>query len=140
MNRLTSWIAVVLFVLASAAAAHDGSHGDAPDYEVFKIGKNGEVKIATAVKIGDVVVKKGKYLAAHRIEADSHLLVLTAADKKTGEAVVHEIRMRLIPSKDPVKMSALFAQEQRDRSLRVTAVQIVGEPGDHVPEIGGGNQ
>ena len=87
------------------------------------------------VRIGNALVKKGKYLAVHRVDGDTHVLALTTADKKNEiNVVTHEIRMQLIPSKDPVKTSALFAEEQRDRSLRVVAVQIAGEPGDHVPE------
>jgi hypothetical protein len=46
---------------------------------------------------------------------------------------VHEIHMRLIASRDVPKKSALFADRLKDRSYRVTVVQIAGEGGDHVP-------
>jgi hypothetical protein len=135
MKGIPTWMAIGLFVLTPPAMAHDGPHAAGPNDQVFKISKTGEVKIGTDVRIGQALVKKGKYLAVHRVDGDSHVLALTTADaKKEIDVVTHEIRMRLIPSRDPVKASALFAEEQRDRSLRVVAVQIAGEPGDHVPE------
>ena len=135
MRGIPMWVAIGVVVLASSAAAHDGPHAAGPNDQVFKIGKNGEVKIGTDVRIGSALVKKGRYLAIHRVDGDSHILALTTADKKSEvDVVTHEIRMRLIPSKDPVKTSALFVEEQKDRSLRVVAVQIAGEPGDHLPE------
>jgi len=135
MRGIPTWAAIGVFLLTSSATAHDGPHATSPNDQVFKIGKNGEVKIGADVRIGNALVKKGKYLAVHRVDGDSHVLALTTADaKREADVVTHEIRMRLIPSKDPVKASALFAEEQRDRSLRVVAVQIAGEPGDHLLE------
>lgn len=127
-------VTVVAFFLAfglQAAARHDGPHAG-PDDEVFNVGKNGGVKIGMDVAIGSVLLKKGKYAVAHRVEGDAHILVLTGLDNKT-ETQVHEIPLRLIPSRDPVKKSALFAVRQRDRSYRVSVVQIAGESGDHIP-------
>jgi len=135
MRRVATGAVIGLLALTSSVAAHDGPHAAGPNDQVFKIGKNSEVKIGADVRIGSALVKKGKYLAVHRIDGDSHVLVLTTADKRNEfDVITQEIRLRLIPSKDPVKTSALFAEEQRDRSLRVVAVQIAGEPGDHVPE------
>lgn len=135
MKSIVTSAAVVLLALTSSVVAHDGPHAAGPNDQVFRIGKNGEVKIGTDVRIGNTLVKKGKYIALHRVDGDNHVLALTTADKKNEvDVITHEIRMRLIPSKDPVKTSALFAEEQKDRSLRVVAVQIAGEPGDHLPE------
>ena len=137
MKRIVSPTAVVVFCLAfelSGAALHDGPHVG-PDGEVFNVGKNGDVKIDTDVAIGETLVKKGKYLFEHRVDGDAHILVLTGLETKNGgEAPVHQIRMRLLPSRDHVKKSALFAERLRDRSYRVSLVQIAGEAGDHVPD------
>lgn len=136
MARIATLMTLVT-VLASAApvaALHDG-HDEGPTGQVFKVGKSGDVKIGNDVRIGDILVKKGKYLVAHRVHGDTHILVLTAIAQKDGsESPAYEIRMRLVPSRNPVKASALFAQEQRDHSYRVTNVQIAGENGDHIPE------
>lgn len=142
MTRIAGLIGLVLVFAGSlpAAAVHDG-HDEGPTEYVFTIGKNGDVKIGSDVKIGDALVKKGKYLVAHRVEGDSHILVLTGIDgKKTDVAPVHEILMRLIPARNPVKKSAMSAKEQSDHLYRVTIVQIAGENGDHIPETSATNQ
>lgn len=134
---LTMTAGLMVFFLTlglRGAPLHDGPHVG-PDDEVFNVGKNGDVKIAMDVLIGDVLVKKGKYRLEHHVEPDTHILVLTGLDNKNRtEAPVHQIRMRWISSKDAVKKSALFAERQRDRSHRVTVIQIAGESGDHVPD------
>jgi hypothetical protein len=124
---------ILMFALGiPTAAVHDGNHAAGPGDKIFKVGKNGDVKIGNDVKIGEILVKKGKYLFEHRVDGGQHIVVLTSIDNKnSSEAVVHEIRTRLITSRDPVKKSALFAEEQRDRSYRVTVIQIAGENGDH---------
>lgn len=127
-------IAVSLAFSSVVSARHDGPHGG-PDDEVWTINKNGEVKMALDVVIGGVAVRKGKYAAEHRLDGDVHTLVLTSLDRRSGESrMILEIPMRLIPSQDPVKKSALFVGRQPDRSWRVDIVQIAGEPGDHVPD------
>jgi hypothetical protein len=141
MKRMLSPTAVVVFFLAfglSGAAFHDGPHVG-PDGEVFNVGKNRDVKIGMDVVIGDVLVKKGKYLFEHRLDGNTHVLVLTGLQPKNGaEAPIHQIQMRFISSKDAVKKSALFAERQRDRSYRVSVIQITGESGDHMPAAAGG--
>lgn len=136
MRRMTlvGLIAVASLVLGSGVAArHDGPHGG-PDDEVWTINKNGEVKVALDVVIGGVAVRKGKYAVDHRVDGDTHTLVLTSLDRKSGESrMILEVPMRLIPSRDPVKKSALFVGRQPDRSWRIDVVQIAGESGDHVP-------
>ena len=139
--RRTTAVAAAVFALTfgfRGAAAHDGPHVG-PDGEVFNVGKKGDVKIGMDVVIGDVLVKKGKYLFEHRLEGDSHILVLTGVATKNGiEPLVHQIHMRFITSRDPVKKSALFAERQRDRSYRVSVIQIAGESGDHTPALSSG--
>lgn len=137
MKCVATLTAAVGFFLAfglHGAALHDGPHVG-PDGEVFNVGKNGDVKIGSDVFIGDVLVKKGKYRLEHHVEPDTDILVLTGLVNNNGtEAPVHQVRMRWISSKDAVKKSALFAERQRDRSYRVTVIQIAGESGDHIPD------
>ena len=138
MHRMTlvGLIGILSLVSGSVLSArHDGPHGG-PDDEVWSINKNGEGKMALDVVIGGVVVRKGKYAAEHRVDGDVHTLVLTSLDRRSGESrMILEIPMRLIPSQDPVKKSALFVNRQPNRSWRVDIVQIAGEPGDHVPGL-----
>ena len=126
-----------VFVLACSLAAHDGHDEDVTRDDVFRIGKGGEVKFGGDVRVGDTLVKKGKYVIAHRIDGDSHVLTLEPFGPKTPSAAfVYEIRTRWFPSQDPVKASAIVAEQLRDRSFRVKTVQIAGEARDHVPERG----
>lgn len=142
MKRMLSSTAFVVFCLAfgsSGTALHDGPHVG-PDGEVFNVGKNRDVKIGMDVVIGDVLVKKGKYLFEHRVDGDTHVLVLTGLEDKNGaEPPVHQIPMRFITSRDVVKKSALFAERLRDRSYRVSVIQIAGESGDHMPAAASGS-
>lgn len=137
MKRITCMAAAGVFVLAfglSGVAFHDGPH-TGPDGEVFTVGKNGDVRFGMDVVIGGALVKKGKYQFEHQLDGTAHVLVLTGLDAKTGnEAPTYRIRTRLLPSRDPVKRSAIFAERLRDRSFRVTVVQIANEPGDHLPD------
>lgn len=131
-----SRVVLSVFLLSAFAgpvtAGHDGPHGEGPLDRTFNIGKKGDVKIDEDVKIGDVLVRKGKYLISHRVEGDHHIVVLTRVDKTpSSEGSIHEIRMRFFPSREMVKKSALFAEPQRDNSYRITVIQIVGENGDH---------
>lgn len=131
----TSRFAAVVFVLVFAPllGAHPG-HDDGPVDEVFKVGKNGDVKIGHDVAIGDLVLSRGRYRFEHRIEAERHTIVLTAIGRKDGSERVYEIPMRLMSSREVAKRSAIFAKEAADHSLRLTIVQVAGESVDHVPE------
>ncbi len=99
MTRIAS-VAAVTFFLAfglRGSARHDGPHVG-PDGEVVNVGKNGDVKIGMDVIIGDVLVKKGKYLFEHRVDGDKHILVLTGLESKNGiEAPIHHIPDRAQP-------------------------------------------
>ena len=133
INRITATAVIVLLIMGSRARAHDE---EGPHDHVFKISKTGEVKFDDDVRIGDALIKKGKYVVVDRAERDIHVLVFTATGQKNADdGVVREVRMRLISSRDQVKASVVVAEQLRDHSYRVTLVRIAGEAGDHVPEI-----
>lgn len=136
MNIRIASVMIQLMVVAAPtfAAAHDGPHGAESDV-VFQVGKNGEVKIGADLQVGGTLIKKGKYVFAHRIDGDVHIVVLTGvAGKDTPVAPVHEIRTKLVPSRDRVKGSALFTHEEHDLSYRITTIKVAGESGDHLPQ------
>jgi hypothetical protein len=132
MKRLGSVAAMVLLVLVSRAWAHDG-HDDGPAEQAFKVGKNGEVKFGEDVKMGSLLVKKGRYVLEHRVEGNRHFIVLTSAERSEQAPAVYDVPMTVVASKVAAKKSAVFAAEGKDRSLRVTVVQIGGEKFDHLP-------
>ena len=130
-------VSAILFLLGSsllAAAFHEGDHGEGPMDRTFKIDKTGAVNIGADVKIGRLVVKKGKYMLVHRTEEQRHVFVLTEINKKKepGQLTAIQIDGRFFPMPAAVKRSAITAKEQRDHRYEVTTIQIVGENGDHV--------
>ena len=100
----------------------------------FKVGKNGEVKFGEDVKMGDFLVKKGRYVLEHRIDGDRHLFVLTSAERIEAKApLIYEVPTEVLVSKVPVKKSAIYATERADHVLQVSVVQISWENVDHRP-------
>jgi hypothetical protein len=131
---------VVLVVLAcglvAGLSAHDGPHAGRAD-ATFKVGKNGQVKIGEDLKAGAVLVKKGTYLFDHRATEEGHLIILTKVDK-VAEQNAFELRMRLLPSKAPMRRTAILAHEPDRGPLHMTTVEVAGELGEHVLDRTGG--
>ena len=133
MKRIASVSLVLALLVVPGVSAHDG-HDDGPTEQTFKIGKNGEVKFGEDVKMGDFLVKKGRFVLEHRVDGDRHLFVLTGAERVEAKAsVVYEVPTEVLVSKAPVKKSAIYATERADHVLQVTVVQIAGENVDHLP-------
>jgi len=136
MRRIAlSVVAVAVAVLTfGKVAAHDGPHGG-PDEVTFRVGKNGEINLRQDVKFGTVLVKRGKYVFEHRLDADQHLIVLTEVAPKGGRApAVYEVPTRLLPARKAANRTSVYAKEQADRSLVVMMVEVAGEPSEHLPQ------
>ncbi len=127
----------------SLTALHDGDHGEGPTDRTFKVSKTGEVSIGTDVKIGNQLVRRGKYMLIHRPEDDRHMFVLAEVDKKKAASQLSMIEFagRFLSTSEQVKNSTFLAKQQRDRSYEVVKIQIAGENGDHVftTNVGGNN-
>jgi hypothetical protein len=141
-------VSVILMVIAMSigssllAALHDGDHGGGSTDRTFKVGKTGEVNIGTDVKIGNQLVKRGKYILTHRTEDGRHVFVLAEVDKKKAASQLStaELDSRFLPNPERVKNSAVVTKQQRDHSYEVMKIQMAGENGDHVfTNNGGGN-
>ncbi len=133
MTRIAGVSLVLALLVVPAVSAHDG-HDDGPSEQTFKIGKNGEVKFGEDVKMGDLLVRKGRYVLEHRLDGDRHLFILTSAERvEARAAAVYEVPTEVLVSKVPVKKSAVYAAERDNHLLQVTVVQIAGENVDHLP-------
>jgi hypothetical protein len=133
MPRIASVSLVLALLVVSGISAHDG-HDDGLTEQTFKIGKNGEVKFGEDVTIGDLLVKKGRYLLEHRLDGERHLFMLTSAERAEAKAApVYEVPTEVLVSKVPVKKSAVYAAERDNHMLQVTVVQIAGENVNHLP-------
>ena len=132
-------VAIAISVgLAVGISAHDGPHTGRAD-ATFKVGKNGQVKIGEDLRIGALVVKKGTYLFEHRVEEQRHVVMLTKVDKVT-EHSPFELPMRLLPTKAPMKRTAILAYEPDRGPLELTTVEVAGELGEHVLDVGTASQ
>lgn len=136
-------LCVVLVGSGSLRAFHDGDHGEGPTDRTFRVSKTGEVIIGTNVKIGNLLVRRGKYMLTHRADGDRHVFVLAEVDKRKAALELSSIEFgsRFLSNSEQVKNSLLVAKEQRDRSYEVVKIQIAGENGDHVlsTSFGGDN-
>lgn len=131
MKRIVSLALVAGLVSGPALSAHDG-HDDVTE-QTFKVGNKGEVRFSEDMKMGDILVKKGRYVLEHRIDGNRHVLVLRdALRSEAGAGPAYEMPTEVLSSKLPVKKSAIYASE-RDNLLQVTVVQILGENIDHLP-------
>ena len=115
---------VFAVTLATAkTAVHDEVEGDPS----FKIGKNGQVSFNADVRFRDLVVKKGKYIVQHRIDGTGHVFDFMAL--KGGQKTV--VRSKGVFPGDKYAVSVIHAKEEKDRSVRVSAIEMAGENMDH---------
>jgi len=120
---------IVLFA-TSVLARHDEQDGD----PYFKIGKNGEVKFDSDIRIGDSLLKKGKYIVQHRIENGDHTFVFlnTKGDKNNSAADRPlTIRSKGVFPGDGAGQSGIHGKEEKDHTVRITKIEIAGENLDH---------
>ena len=128
-------VAMVLSAgLVAGVSAHDGPHAGRAD-ATFKVGKKGQVRIGEDLRAGALLIQKGTYRFDHRVEEDRHVIVLTKVDKTTEHSPV-ELAMRLLPSRTPMKRTAILAHEPDRGPLDLTTVEVIGELGEHVLEPG----
>jgi hypothetical protein len=129
-SRFRVSVAACVLAAATVVAAHD-ENDLGPDFDVYKVTKSGSVKIASDVTIGTLLVKKGSYLFAHRIDDGVHVVTLT----HLGGGEVFEIPLTVISEPRPAKRSELIVKQLPDRSMVVTLIAVEGEVGDHLPRI-----
>jgi hypothetical protein len=121
------------FGVGSSIAAHDGPH-EGPTTASFKVAASGNVNFGEDVRVGNVLVRKGKYHFAHRVDGELHIVTLTRiADKSLSDAVIYESDTRVVPGRQARKASVLRASEAADHSLHISVIEIQGEAGDHIP-------
>lgn len=135
MRRICACVlAVSAWLPPSTPAAHDGPHGG-PDEVALRAGKNGEINLREDVTFGTALVKRGKYILAHRVDDDRHVIVLTAAGQRKGEVpAVHELPTQLLVSRDVPKRTTLYARELANRRLVAIMIEIAGEQAEHIPQ------
>jgi hypothetical protein len=126
---------ILLIGTGSGAVAllHDEDEGE-PIQMTFKINSRSEVDIGVDASAGTAQLGKGKYLLAHRVAGEKHLITLTFMDRKKGPTAspTVELDSRLLPFKETIKRSILIIKEGNDHHFHFVSLQLVGENGDHI--------
>ncbi len=140
MNRtypaLAACLIVLLFATGLPGFPHDEEDGPSP---IWKINKNGEVKIGIDTQVGERILKRGTYLVEHRAEGNSHLHVFTFTriekPKKGAPAVVSEkieVTSTVIPTQR-IRNSAVHTAHEHEKDIyRVTKIEIADENVEHL--------
>ncbi|HEY5619833.1 MAG TPA: hypothetical protein VIK60_17965 [Vicinamibacterales bacterium] len=125
--------ALAAFALARPIAAHDGPH-EGPTTASFNVGKNGDVNFREDLKIGNLLVRKGRYQFGHRVDDEFHIVTLTRIGANNlADAAIYEANTRVVPGRQARKASVVRAKEAADHSLHISIIEIQGEAGDHIP-------
>lgn len=127
--------AVVAVGPAAVAAPHDGPHEPAPTDRVFTVDKNGKVHVKHDVRIGQSVLKKGKYWVQHQVERDAHAFVFTEIPESTNggtsRPIVLQVTSKHVLRGEKTRRTTVLAVEEKDRSYTVAKIAVAGENMDH---------
>ena len=118
------FLAVTFLFSTAIVFAHDEAEGD----PYFKIAKNGQVNFSSDVRIGDQILKKGKYVVQHRVDGSDHVFVFVDMKRNSQQTTVHS--KGVFPG-DKSGASGVHAKEQKDRTIVVTKIEMAAENMDH---------
>jgi hypothetical protein len=128
MSAKLKYTGFVLFLAAAFATvgvlAHDEAEGD----PYFKIAKNGQVNFNSDVRIGEQILKKGKYIVQHRVDGTDHVFVFVDLKRESQQTTVHS--KGVFPG-DRSGESGVHGKEQKDRTIVITKIEMAAENMDH---------
>ena len=122
------YIGLFLFLAAAFATAGVLAHDEAEGDPYFKIAKNGQVNFSSDVRIGDQVLKKGKYLVQHRVEGADHVFVFVDLKRESQQTTIHS--KGLFPG-DKSGESGIHGKEEKNRTIVITKIEMAAENMDH---------
>ena len=130
-----------------AMAQHSGHGGgigevprDAKPYiEKLRVNDQGEVKFSGDTRVGDLLLKRGKYRFEHVVEGKDHFVVFNRTDspsKQADSATVNQqalrVRCWLEPLDKPAKRTAFYSTVTVSGERTVQRLQMQGENVRHV--------
>ena len=128
MSGNLKYTGLVLFLAVAFTAAVVSAHDEAEGDPYFKIAKNGQVNFNSDVRIGDQVLKKGKYIVQHRVEGADHVFVFVDLKRESQQTTIHS--KGVFPG-DKSGESGIHAKEQKDRTIVITKIEMAAENMDH---------
>lgn len=95
---------------------------------MIHVGKKGEMTLSSVLRVGETMLKPGKYVFQHVIEGSDHVLVFkTAAGKEAAR-----VKCRLESLGEKAKETALYARAGDGGESILDAVRVKGEDVKHV--------
>ncbi|MBL8168349.1 MAG: hypothetical protein JNJ50_09360 [Acidobacteria bacterium] len=119
-----------MFSLSLLAQHHDAQHNNAQhnDQGVIHVGKKGEMKLSSPLRVGETLLKPGQYLFKHTMEGDDHVVAFTTT---TGNEVAR-VKCKLEPLDKKAKETAIHTSPGSGGERILTAVQVQGENAKHI--------
>lgn len=115
-------------VTGAVAAEHE---------HTIKVGKTGEVRFDSEVRVGDMTLKPGRYKFQHRVEGSDHFVHFTEWTKQrlpeeTGTPKAHpgEVKCTLEPLNKKVSQTTIYSSTEGGN--HVIKVEVAGENVAHV--------
>lgn len=98
------------------------------DQGMIHVGKKGEIALSDQLRVGETVLKPGKYVFQHVVEGADHVLVFKTATGKEAARV----KCKLEPLGQKVRQTALYTHAGDGGELILQAVNVEGEDVKHV--------
>lgn len=139
-KSLTSALLVMLLtafsvpLLAQHSHGNMGSPGRQPDMKkqekrqgLINVGRTGEMKVASAIRVGQTLLNPGTYKFQHVIDGADHVVIF----KQNGDEVAR-VTCRLEPLDKKAKKTALSTHVSDTGETILDAVEVRGENVKHV--------
>ncbi len=108
--------------------------------QTLKVGNKGEVFFQTEIKVGNLILKPGRYQFQHRSEGSEHFVHFTPLGKAIanqevsgGASVPHsgDVKCSLVPLNRKVSRTTIHMEKDGDL-FRLTRIEVLGENVSHL--------
>ena len=115
-------LALLLGVFSVPLLAQDKHQG------MIHVGRKGEAKFTSVMRVGETVLKPGTYFFQHIVEGEDHVVIFKTA---SGEEAVR-LKCRLEPLGQKARRTALYTHVGGGSEKILDAVAVRGEVVRHV--------
>lgn len=116
------------FSLPLLAQHHERQGAQHQEQGMIHVGKKGEITLSSPLRVGETMLKPGKYVFQHVVEGDDHVLVFKTA---TGQEAAR-LKCRLESLGEKAKETALYTRAGDGGERILDAVRVQGEDVKHV--------
>ena len=109
-------------------AQHDHQGAQHQEQGMIHVGKKGEMTLSSALRVGETMLKPGKYVFQHVVEGADHVLVFKTA---TGQEAAR-LKCRLEPLGKKAQQTAMYTRAGDGGERVLEAVKVRGEDGKHM--------